>query len=313
MVIKVGMIGCNEGNGHPFSFSAIINGYESKALLSSGWKVIDDYLKERDPSEFGFNNIKVTHAWTQCPEMTETLCQACLIPHAIKDLTDMLDQVDAIIIARDDFENHKKFAMPFLENGIPVFIDKPLSLDENELLYFKPFLQSGKLMSCSAMRYAKEIDKLRNTLSEYGDIPLIKCIGPLSWEKYGIHLLESILPLLPSEPKSILSLNGQHDSMVITMENDTLIQINTMSDLKFSIFSPVPFQLELWGTQKNTNIILNDNFSMFRRMLWHFFHSIDTGKPSIPYHSTLSLMQLLIAGRISKQNNRKVMINEIRI
>ena len=30
--VRVGMIGMSEGNGHPFSFSAIINGYDDDGL-----------------------------------------------------------------------------------------------------------------------------------------------------------------------------------------------------------------------------------------------------------------------------------------
>ena len=31
--VRVGMIGLSEGNGHPFSFSAILNGYDDAALI----------------------------------------------------------------------------------------------------------------------------------------------------------------------------------------------------------------------------------------------------------------------------------------
>ena len=68
--IRVGMIGISEGNGHPFSFSAIINGYSDEGLRESGWPVIYEYVRRRDPSEFGIAGLKVTHAWTQDPDTT---------------------------------------------------------------------------------------------------------------------------------------------------------------------------------------------------------------------------------------------------
>lgn len=47
-MIKVGIIGLhNKDNGHPFSFSAIINGYDKKNFKSSPYKVILDYLEKR--------------------------------------------------------------------------------------------------------------------------------------------------------------------------------------------------------------------------------------------------------------------------
>ena len=43
----------------------------------------------------------------------------------------------AVIIARDDHEQHWDFARPFLERGLPVFLDKPLSLEVEELRRFR--------------------------------------------------------------------------------------------------------------------------------------------------------------------------------
>jgi glycine/D-amino acid oxidase-like deaminating enzyme len=63
-VTRVGILGVSEGNGHPFSFSAIINGYDDAGLAASGWPGIYDYVRRRDASEFGIGELQVTHAWT---------------------------------------------------------------------------------------------------------------------------------------------------------------------------------------------------------------------------------------------------------
>ncbi len=67
MTLRLGVVGLSEGNGHPFSFSAIVNGYDDAGMAASGWPVIHDYLRLRDPSEFGGLGAQVTHAWTQSP------------------------------------------------------------------------------------------------------------------------------------------------------------------------------------------------------------------------------------------------------
>ncbi len=36
MVMNLGIIGYNKNNGHPYSFSAIINGYDKNYLIKSG-------------------------------------------------------------------------------------------------------------------------------------------------------------------------------------------------------------------------------------------------------------------------------------
>ena len=46
-------------------------------------------------------------------------------------------------------------------------------------------------MSCSGMRYARELDEPRADLAAYGSLKLIRGAIVLSWEKYGVHLARS--------------------------------------------------------------------------------------------------------------------------
>jgi hypothetical protein len=52
---------------------------------------------------------------------------------------------------------------------------------------------------------------------------------------------------------------------------------------------------------------------MFRRMLWQFAESIRTGQPAIPADRTLEIMRVLIAGRMARDENREVLLNDITI
>jgi len=304
-VKTIGIIGVSEGNGHPFSYSSIINGYSPEGLAASGWPGIYNYVRRRHASEFGLGEWKVTHAWTQDSEVTQRLCAACKIPHTAGDYREFLGKVDAVIVARDDFENHFQMARPFLEAGLPVFVDKPLSLDLAELRALKPYLEKGQLMSCSGMRYARELDEPRADLAAYGRLKLIRGAIVLSWEKYGIHLLEAILSLSIARPVSVRSLPADHASSVVRLEDGTLIQIDALGD------SARTFHVEIFGTQQNGSFEIFDNFSMFRRMLWEFAESIRMGRPAIPPERTIELMSVLIAGRMARNENREVFLHEL--
>lgn len=309
MVKKIGIIGISEGNGHPFSFSSIVNGYSDSDLRQTGWKVIYDYVSRRDPSEFGFAGYQISHAWTQNKVETDLLCRACNIPNIVDHFENMIDQVDGVIIARDDYESHYEIAKVFLESDIPVFVDKPLSLNINELRYFKPFLESGKLMSCSGMRYAKEVDQLRQDMNEarFGEIKLVRGTVINSWEKYGIHLVDTVLNLSPFVPESVLCIGSKEDLINITMTDGTLVQIDALGNI------PLAFHIDIYGSKKIAKVEINDNFSMFRRTIWHFLNSIDSKTPAIPAETTINAMRILIAGQISKKEKRRVSINEISI
>lgn len=302
---RVGIMGFSEGNGHPFSFSAIINGYSDSGMAASGWEGIYNYLRQRDASEFGIGDLKVTHAWTQFPEMTRKLCAASKIPNAVSDPGEMLGNVDAVIIARDDYESHLPLALPFLKAGLPVFIDKPLTVDLGELRTFRPFLESGKLMSCSGMRYAKELDPLRISIPAFGPIKLIRGAIVLAWENYGIHLLEAIFGLMNPDPLYALPTGAVHESVSLVNGDGSLIQIDCLGA------APRTFSIEIFGKDQRGSAEITDNFSMFRRTLWHFYNSIKSGAPAIDPEQTIRLMRILIAGRKAMNENRKVMLDEI--
>jgi predicted dehydrogenase len=307
MVTKLGIIGISEGNGHPFSFSAIINGYSEEGLATSGWPGIHDYVRRRDPSEFGFEGVQVTHAWTQDPDATSKLCKACMIPNPVTKPEEMIGIVDAVILARDDYESHFRMAIPFLKAGMHVFVDKPLSIDIDELRQLRQYLENGKLMSCSGMRYARELDEPHSSLSEYGEIRLIRGAILNSWEQYGVHLVDAILNIVRTKPISVVALAAPHASFAVAMDDGSLVQLDALGDVSRC------FRVDIFGTRKITSHEITDNFSMFRRLLWHFIHSIKTGTPAIDPQQTLASMRLLMAGRLAQSEGRKVFLNEMHI
>ncbi|MDB4279365.1 Gfo/Idh/MocA family oxidoreductase [Paraglaciecola sp.] len=303
--IKLGIIGLNEGNGHPFSFSAIINGFDNEGMKNAGWDVIYDYLIKRHASEFGFFNVQVTHAWTQDPELTQKLAKASKIPHAVTDVNDMLDAVDGVIIARDDYETHYPLAKRFLEKGKFVFIDKPLSLDIEELRFFRDYLKGGKLMSCAGARYARELDEIRAGIDSFGEMKLIRGTVLNSMEKYGVHMLDGIFGITGFQAKSVSCYRAKHDSMMIKNIDNSLIYIDALGTTAKTL------QFDFWSDKKRFHAETNDNFTMFRRLLADFITMIKTGKPTIAPELVIDTMKVLIAANISKNEDREVNIDEI--
>ena len=305
--IKLGIIGISEGNGHPFSFSAIINGFNNEAMKNSGWSVIYNYLIKRHESEFGFHNVKVTHAWTQDPRQTQMLTEASRIPNGVQNVDDMLKEVDGVIIARDDHQSHMLYAKTFLESGKFVFIDKPLSLDPAELRFFRSFLESGRLMSCAGARYAQELDDIRANIGEFGELKLVRGTVVNSIEKYGIHMLDGIFSVTGFNVKSVFCLQAKHMSLRIRNHDSSLIYIDALGA------SAKTLQFDFWSDEKRFHAETDDNFTMFRRLLADFVKMIRTEKPPIPPQLVVDTMRVLIAAKTSVTENREVGLDEIAV
>lgn len=292
-MIKVGICGFSIGNGHPFSFSAIINGYDKERFDKLGWSFISQYLGERSPEEFGIGKLKVTHTWCPSAVMTRQLADACSIPNACSSVLDMVGVVDALIIARDDWPSHFEMAMPFLQHGTPVFIDKPLTFDSRELDEFYPFLQSGKLMTCAPLRNAVEMEETKAERHRIGELKMVSGKVVRDIGTYGIHLLEALMRSHPDLglPQHVFRCRADHDSFIFTFRDGISFHLDCLGDIERL------FRIEMVGTSGSTTINIRNNFDAFRETLIQFSSMVETGTPPIEPYETRRIIEALIMAK----------------
>lgn len=288
-MIKAGIIGLEDkGNGHPFSFSSIINGYSETGYKLSNYKLILNYLKKKKRKDFKIKNVKITHAWTQNPKITKILCKASKIKYPVKNYIEMIDKIDALIIARDDM--HYEISKPFLEKKIPVFIDKPLSTKINELNYFKKYMLRGQLMSTSGFRFSDETKILKKELKKLGKIKLIIANVSNDWRKYGVHMLDVIDELGFLKVKKIQKIKSKYPSFILLNNKKVNIIINCLGKN-----SPL-YNISIIGSNGKFEIDFKDNFVSFKNTLTKFFDMVRNKKICIPPERTINVMKIIKHG-----------------
>lgn len=197
MTLRLGVIGLSEGNGHPYSWSAICNGYSPQHMSACEFPVIPQYLAEQTWPDARIPGVEVTHIWTQDAELSDRVAKASLISKVVNEPEAMLGQIDALLLARDDAENHLTFVQPFLQAGMPVYIDKPIALTLRDLDALYQLEQyEGQIFSCSALRYAKELMLSESDRERIGPIRHLLATTPKSWEKYAVHIIEPSLQII---------------------------------------------------------------------------------------------------------------------
>ena len=287
MVIKLGIIGLKEKtNGHPYSFSAIINGYNEKNFLNSKYKNILNYLKLKKKKDFGIPNVKITHAWTQSKKITKNLCKSCNIENELTDYKQMLPEVNGVIIARDDL--HLKIAKYFIKKKIPVFIDKPLTTNIKELNYFKKYIKKGLIMSTSGLRFASELLKAKSKIEKLGKIKCINATVASTLKNHGIHMLEMIDALDLLNIKKIFRIRSKVDNIKYFCKGDMEINLFCLGKTS-NIYS-----LQFFGSKKNLTINISDNFSAFKNTLINFTKLVKEKKPIIKPYKTINVLNTFI-------------------
>jgi predicted dehydrogenase len=310
--IRLGMVGMVDGNGHPYSWSAIFNGFDAAAMAHCPYPVIPEYLSRQPAAALGIAGARVTHLWCEDAEAARQVSQASLVPNIVTEPTDIIGHVDAVIIPTDKGEEHLNRARPFVEAGLPVFIDKPLTDNEADLRQFVRWQRQGKaILSTSCMRYSREFADCRARMDSIGDLRLITMTVAKSWERYGMHALEGVYPFLKPGGWREVANTGTHTANVVHVHHASGVEVvlAAVSDL-YGAFGC----LNLYGTQGALPAKFSDTFFAFKTQLEQFIQYLRSGDPPFPFEETIELTKIIIAGiRSRNESGRKVHLDEIKL
>lgn len=298
--LRLAMLGMIEGNGHPYSWSAIINGYDPAAMAQCPYPTILDYLGRQDFASIGIPGARVTHVWTDHPADAPKVAAASLIEHVVSRPEDVIGQVDAVIIATDDGDDHVGRVAPFVEAGLPVFVDKPMATNLADLRQFVQWQRAGAvLLSSSGMRYAPELQLSEAQRQQLGELRWITSFTCKSWERYGIHALEAIYPLLGPGFETVQTHHRQgSDIMHLTHRSGVPVTLGAVQDAVGSFGA-----VHLYGTGAQMPFLCRDYYNAFRAQLVALIQMLQTGKPPFHFSQTVELMAILIAGRRSRERD----------
>jgi len=306
--IKLAMLGMVDGNGHPYSWSAIFNGYDREAMANCPFPGIPAYLFREPYENMRIPGAKVTHVWTDDPNDAEGVAKASLVPNVLTRPEDAIGSVDAVIIATDKGGEHVARCRPFVEAGLPVFVDKPLVDNEEDLKVFENWVANGaRIMSSSCMRYAKEYLPYRISRNELGELRLATITMTKSWERYGIHAVEALYPILGPGFLTVRNTGVLDRNIVhLTHSNGADAVIASIKDI--SGFGAV----QLAGTQNSVYINFTDTFHAFKSQLAAFVDYLRSGELPYPFEETMEMMKIIIAGiRSREEGGRRVDLSEI--
>ncbi len=307
--IRLAMLGMVDGNGHPYSWSAIFNGYDPEVMGECPYPVIPQYLGQEPKDTLQIGGARVTHIWADAPADAAHVARASLIPNVVERPEDVIGQVDAVIIPTDKGYEHVERCRPFVEAGLPVFVDKPLTDNEPDLRQFIKWVQEGKrIMSSSCMRYAKEYAPYRASTHELGEMHFATITTPKSWERYGIHALEGIYPILGPGFVSVRN-TGSADRNIVHLKHrcGADVVIAAIQDM-YGAFGV----LSLNGTKGHITVDFKDTFYAFKAQLQAYIDYLRTGKRPFSFSETVALMKIIIAGiRSRDEQGREVFLTEI--
>jgi len=258
--------------------------------------VIYEYLsKQKFPQDSLGHLGNVTHVWTQGREISEHIAKASKIENVCDNTEDMIGNIDALLLARDDGENHYEMALPFLKAGLPVFIDKPFALsllDANKMIDAQHI--ENQIYTCSSLRFAKELILTEEDKEKIGAIKFVEGSVMKKWSTYSIHILEPLISQLPDrgrllEVKSIK--NSDIHQVLINWEN-------VSAYLKVTGNTPVPLEIKFFGDKGSVTKTFFDSFNAFKSSLERFVKVINNEAENFNRKETLEIVDIIEKGLV---------------
>ncbi|MDD4019187.1 MAG: Gfo/Idh/MocA family oxidoreductase [Kiritimatiellae bacterium] len=298
--IRLGVIGMTEGNGHPYSWSAILNGYDRKRMTKEcPFPGIPAYLNAQPSEAFGLGGVKVTHVFCADRKDAEHVAALSRVPNVADTPGAMIGAVDAVLIATDIGGEHVARARPFVEAGLPVFIDKPLCDNAADLAVFEKWVADGAaILSSSSTRFAAEYAPYQYPNAPLGEWCFISMPMAKKWETYGIHALEAVYSITGPGYVSVRN-TGTAERNIVHLKH------GCGADVVIACGKGIVYggALALCGSEGNATVVTKDTFSSFKAQLAEFAAYLKSGERPYPFSHTAELMRLVIGGIASRENN----------
>jgi predicted dehydrogenase len=184
-------------------------------------------------------------------ERNRKLADAGGIAQLVPTTAELLGSVDALIITNRDGALHREHAVPFLEAGVPVWVDKPLAARTADAQAILDAARRGgaPVTSYSAVRWVPDADTL--AAAEVGEVQAVTVTGPADPDSeysgiffYGIHAADVAQRLVPGEPGPVTVERVGSTVVARYRTGDVLV---TLQLVKPTDDGRVPFHAEVVG------------------------------------------------------------------
>ncbi len=217
---------------------------------------------------------------------------------------DLIGLVDGVLCVTRDGSKHLGEAVPFLEAGLPTFVDKPLAIslkDATEIVSASKRYQTP-LMSCSALRFAPEITSKRKRFEEISPLRAGTVTGMGETIFYGVHAAEMMSTVFGSGVDWVTNLGNQgHDMGVVRYRDGKTVCLQILRDAK------TDFRLTAHGENGWEQVVVQSSL-YYPETLKQIIKFVETGVSPVPVEDTLEIIAVLNAMVESREKQRAIRI-----
>lgn len=166
--------------------------------------------------------FEVTHVWGETAEYADTAAKEGQIANIVQDPPEMIGKVDGVVVDHRHGKHHLPAARPFIEAGVPVYVDKPFCTDLKEGIEFVKFARTKgtPLTSYSVLPLQQSTREFGEAMRALGKLRSFVTAGPVEIESqyggvffYGIHQVDFMLSLVEAKPVRVSTTRQGNDGI----------------------------------------------------------------------------------------------------
>ena len=160
-----------------------------------------------------FADVEVVGVYSDDRQAAEKLNESFGVP-ILEDYRDAVGKIDGLIVTARHGDNHYKYAKPYIGSGVPMFIDKPITISGDEAVEFMSELKRAGVRVCggSSLKQDTYVRRLREeglngeggkTLGGYVRAPIQLENQYGGFYFYAPHLVEMVCEIFGRYPLSV--------------------------------------------------------------------------------------------------------------
>ncbi len=257
-MIRIGIVGSD--NSHALAFAQLCN------------------------VEQVFPDARVTCLYGTDPQRNIEVATRGRIDRIVNAPEEMIGNVDAVMVVFRHGDLHAPHAVPFLEAGIPTFVDKPLAIKmaDVEAILEAAARRGTPLTSYSTLRYTATVREVQANRARLGELTVGVVTGPCDWQSvyggpffYATHTVETMLALFGHRVARVRATShGGNVAATVEYEGGALVTLHLLGRAKGS------FHIAVFGTEGHV-VAPVDMSTCYRNGLAVFLEMVRTGRPPL--------------------------------
>ncbi len=221
----------------------------------------------------------------------------------------LIGKVDAVIVQSDDGRRHYAPARVFIEAGLPLFVDKPMtcSLESAVELAELAAERGVPLYSGSSLRYAEEVVEVASGESIGGVVGAdaispskVAVEGVPGLMYYGIHAVETLYTLMGPGCESVQAIESPLGILVAGRWSD-----GRLGGVRGFVEGVAGFGFRAVGETATRQEMVSARF-IYRELLKRVIAMFETGEPPVDIHETLEIIAFIETALQSAESGKRV-------